>query len=204
MTCPSRTRSIEVREAAAEQQSQGHREDRMTTSRPGEEDEHPGDGDAGEDDHAQGCSREQPERDPGVLDMVDRERSSDVGRLAQSQGRRDDCLGRLVGRNRGPGDRRQPEPLPEPGPKRTPGAPLRDDAVGRRPDPDLRGGPGPFPYRSSFRLQSMHKVAQGIASSRSGGIWAPQLTQVPYVPASIRASAASMAASRRPSLASRV
>ena len=33
-----------------------------------------------------------------------------------------------------------------------------------------------------------------IASSRSGAIWAPQLTQIPYVPFSMRASARSASA----------
>src|SRR5512144_305613 len=45
-------------------------------------------------------------------------------------------------------------------------------------------------YPTAF-LQSMHRSAQGIASSRSSGIGLPQRSHVPYVPASIFARARS-------------
>ena len=137
--------------------------------------------------------------------MVNGERADHVDRLSEGERRGDDRLRRLVGGHRRTGHCQEPDPLPQPRGKRPPGAPLGDHAVRRRPDPDLRLGSsiGRYP-RSSFRLQSMHKVAQGIASSRSGAIWAPQLTQIPYVPFSMRASAASIAASSRPSVSSSV
>ena len=49
--------------------------------------------------------------------------------------------------------------------------------------------------RSWSRWQSMQSVAHGSASRRSSGICFPQLVHLPYVPFSIRVSAASISAS---------
>src|SRR5918911_2543463 len=100
----------EVRDAAADHEPERDRQDRVPRAGAAEEAEHPRDGDAREHDHDRRRAGEEAERDPGVLDVVDRERPEDVIRLVEREPARDDVLRELVGgdRRRRDGDEREP------------------------------------------------------------------------------------------------
>src|ERR687888_1684295 len=87
----------EVRDAAADHEPERDGQDRVPRARAGEEAEHPGDGDAGEHDHDRRRAREEAERDPRVLDVVDRERPDDLDLLVEPELARDELLRELVG-----------------------------------------------------------------------------------------------------------
>src|SRR5215211_739755 len=142
----------QIRDAAAEEQAERDRQDRVPATRSAEEDDHPAHGDGSQDNHARRRRRKEAKGDSGVLHVVDRERADHVDRLAEGERRRDDRLRHLVGRNRGPRDGDQRDPLAQSRAKRAPGAPLRNHAVRGRPHPDLRARPAGVSYRSSFRL----------------------------------------------------
>jgi hypothetical protein len=131
VTWPRRTRSIRFDALPP----------RVPTARPCEEDEHPGDRDAGEHDHDRRRRREEAKRDAGVVHMVDREWADDVDLLSEGELVRDDPLRQLVGSDRSERDQAEAHPLAGVRRKRAPGAEHRDDAVRRRPHPDL-GRPG--------------------------------------------------------------
>ncbi len=113
----------------------------MPCAGAGEENEHPGDGDTGEEDDGRRRRREQAEGDTGVLHVMDRERPDDVHRIPQLELRSNDRLRHLVGDDCRQGDGNERDPLAPPRGKRTPGGPLGDDPVRRRPDPNLGVGP---------------------------------------------------------------
>ena len=58
-------------------------------------------------DHDRGAAPEQPEGDPGVLDVVDRERPDDVDAVAELERPADDLLRELIGEDRRAGDERE-------------------------------------------------------------------------------------------------
>ena len=67
------------------------------------------------------------------------------------------------------------------------------ERVGRRADADVgAGAPARSRRAPASRLQSMQSDAHGYASSRSSAISPPQFAHIPYVPSSIRSSAASI------------
>ena len=111
--------------------------------------------------------------------------------------RRDDVLRQLVGDDRRERDRRERQPLCA--------ASRANERLARRRPARARPSPSRHERRAAAsgsltlprlcRLQSMQSDAQGCASSRSRGISLPQLAQVPYVPSSMRFSAASISAS---------
>jgi hypothetical protein len=68
----------EVRDAPSDQETERHREYGVARSRPREVDDHPGDGDDREDGHGRCPRREEPEGDPRVPDMMERERARHV------------------------------------------------------------------------------------------------------------------------------
>jgi len=148
---------------------------------------------------------EEPEGDAGVLDVVNRERADELDVLVQVQLAGDHVLGQLVGDHGGDRDRAQGEPVPRARGQRPRNDGDRRQAVGARSRPELllpgglRGQP-----RSCFRLSSMQRVAHGRASRRSVPIASPQLEQVPNVPSSIRARAASISFSTCVELSSSV
>ena len=80
-----------------------------------EEDEHPADRDRRDHDHDRGRAREEPECDPGVADVVDRERAGDLHLLAERQRASDDLFRQLVGSDRGDDDRSETDPLTQSG-----------------------------------------------------------------------------------------
>ncbi len=73
----------QVGDAPAEDESERDRKHRMTASRACEEPEHEADRDGRHGNHERRPAREEPERDPGVLDMVDGERPDDVDAVAE-------------------------------------------------------------------------------------------------------------------------
>jgi len=73
----------EVRDAAAEHEAECDREHGMPGARAREEDEHPEDCEGRQRDHDRGGAREETERDPGVMDVVDRERAGDLDLFAE-------------------------------------------------------------------------------------------------------------------------
>ena len=114
---------------------------------------------AGQHDHDRRRAREEAERDPGVLDVVDRERPDDVDLLVERELARDEVLRQLVG-ERAPPARSRPsaEPL------RAAGAP----ASARRPRPaarpsvvdPTRTSGSSAPARSTALLQALAVDAQ--------------------------------------------
>ena len=101
----------------------------MPRARAREEDEHPEDRERCQHDHDRGRAREEAERDPGVVDVVDRERAGDLDLLAERERPRDDLLRQLVGADGGDGDRAEPEPLARSRPRAA--APRRRSAAAR-------------------------------------------------------------------------
>src|SRR5579862_9606593 len=168
----------EVRRAPADHEPECDGQHRMPGARSHEEQQHPCDRDAGEDDDDGRRAREQPERDAGVLHVVDPERADDVDAVAESEVADDDVLGQLVGRDGRQADGEEPEPLDRAGAERA----LRHRDRRQR----IRGGtdsnvlPQRLGHRrSASRLQSMHSDAHGYASSRCSAI---SLLQAEHVP----------------------
>ena len=121
------------------------------------------------------------------------ERAEHVRRVAEVERAGDDPLRGLVGEHSGPRDGAEPEPLVRARRERALGDRDGRQAVGCGADPDVDR-----PWRGLAHLaraQSMQSSAQGSASSRSSPIGFPQFVQTPYVPSSIRPSAASIAPS---------
>src|SRR5439155_15813760 len=116
-------------------QAERDREDRMAGARAREEEEHPADGDRSENGHHGGRLREEPERDPGVLNVVDREGPEHVVLAVERELARDDVLRQLVGVEGGERDRPQRDPLMRTRRERALGSGDRSEAVGRRPHP---------------------------------------------------------------------
>ena len=102
-----------------------------------EEDEHPEHRERRERDHDGRRAREEAERDPGVVDVVDRERAGDLDLLAERERARDDLLRQLVRADRGGGDSGEPEPLARPAPSGRSRGRDRAQRVRRRPDADV-------------------------------------------------------------------
>src|SRR3954468_164939 len=102
----------EIGEAAADHEPQRHREYGMAGAGSGEEEEHPRDGDACREDDDGGRAREEAERNPRVLHVVDPERADDVHRLVEGEVARDQVLRQLVGGDRPERDRGSRRPLP--------------------------------------------------------------------------------------------
>ena len=75
----------QVRGRAADQEAERDRQHRMAGAGAREEDEHPADRDRRQRRHDRRRTREQPEGDPGVLDVVDRERAEHVERVAEGE-----------------------------------------------------------------------------------------------------------------------
>ena len=90
MTWPRRTRSARFEMLPPITRPSAIGQNRMSPSRASEVDEHPRDGDRGEDDDRRGRAREEPERDAGVLDVPDPERPEDVDTVAEREVRGDD------------------------------------------------------------------------------------------------------------------
>src|SRR5437870_2056152 len=86
----------QVREAAADHEAERDGQERVPSAGAREEREHPRDGEAGQDDHDRRRAREEPERDPGVLNVVDRERAEYAGVLVEGKPARDEVLRELV------------------------------------------------------------------------------------------------------------
>ena len=124
--------------------------------------------------------------------MPDHERADDVEPLAEPEIRGHDVLRQLVGDDRGQGDRPERQPLHPGGGERASHAGKRSQGVRRRADANLELSERLVHPPSALRLQSMQREAQGFASRRSTGISRPQFVHVPYVPSSIRFSAASI------------
>src|SRR5262245_28444917 len=101
----------EVGDAPAEDEAERDRQHRMASSGVREEHEHRADRDGGDRDHDRCAAPEEAEGDPGVLDVVDGERSDDVDALAEGEGPTDDLLRQLVGEDRGPRDDEERDPL---------------------------------------------------------------------------------------------
>jgi hypothetical protein len=101
----------QVRDASAENEAERHRQHGVTSARACEEEQHRShcDGRHGDDDRR--SASEQAERDPGVLDVVDRERPDDVDAFAERERSPDDLLRQLVGDDRGTRDDDENEPL---------------------------------------------------------------------------------------------
>src|SRR6187200_489263 len=87
----------EVRDAPTQDEPEGDGKHGVTATRASEEHEHRGDGDARDDDHDRRAAPEQPEGDPGVLDVMDGERSDDVDALSELERSPDDLFRQLVG-----------------------------------------------------------------------------------------------------------
>ena len=186
----------EVRDAAADHEPERNRQHRVARARAREEEQHPADGERGEDDDDRRRAREEAERDARVLHVVDRERPEHLHLVVERELRRDDVLRQLVGGDRGDGDRAEREPLGRAGRERALDRRERRERVGRGSDADVdRARVVDSVTALASRWQSMQSVAHGIASSRSSAIGFPQFAQVPYVPSSIRASAASICSS---------
>ena len=111
VTCPSRTRSsrFETLPPIDEAERDGHHG--MARARAREEDEHPGDRDRRQRDHDRRRAREEPERDAGVVDVVDRERPRDCTSSPSSSARATTCFVSWSADDGGPRDRREPDPL---------------------------------------------------------------------------------------------
>ena len=183
----------EVRDAAADDEPERDGQDRVPRARAAEEAEHPGDGEAGEHDHDRRRAREEAERDPRVLDVVDRERAEHPHLLVEREAARDDVLRELVGRDGCDRHRDQRDPLDRARGERPLGHGDRREPVGGGADADVDPARrGLAQARSPLRRQSMHCVAYGIASSRSSEIRCPQVSQIPNVPLAIRRSAPSI------------
>jgi hypothetical protein len=153
----------QVRDAPAKDETECDRKDRMASPRTGEEPEHQSHG-GGRHGYDEACpAREQPERDPRVLDVVYRERPDDVDAVSKRERSPDYLLGDLVGGYRRPGDEEESEPLTGAGGKRSLRARDRLERVCRRPDANVdqrRIGPCGFAHRCSWaRLSSMQRVA---------------------------------------------
>ena len=171
----------EVREAAADQQAERGGQHRMARAGAGEEDDHPDDRGRGDERDDRRRAGEEPERDAGVLDVVDRERPDDVHRLVERERARDDVLRHLVGDHRG-----DARPSRGPPTATAPAASERsatESGVSPSVDEPTRTS------RSLLRLaqparrwSSMQSRAHGSARSRSSPIGLPQTSQVPYVP----------------------
>src|SRR3954454_22514322 len=101
----------QVAEAAADHEAERNGQDRMPSSRPREEEQHPADCDRRQPDHRSGGAREEPECDAGVLHVVNPEDADDVVALVEHQMARDDRFRQLVGGDSGERDRRKAHPL---------------------------------------------------------------------------------------------
>ena len=124
----------QIGDAAADDEAERDGQDRVARPRPREEVEHPRHRSDGQQDHERRRACEQPEGDPGVLDVPDRKRPDDVHRLVEPELRGHDRLRQLIRTDRGERDGAQADPLRPAGAER----PLRDrdrrQAVGRRTD----------------------------------------------------------------------
>ncbi len=155
----------EVRDAAAEHEAHSHGQERMTPCGAREEHDQGRDCDRRQGDDDAGRVREEPERDPGVADAVDRERAEHPDGVSELERTGDDELRHLVGRGRGAGDDDQRRPLRR---SRGEGAPRARDGlerVRRRADANLqrslrRNDPCRLAHsRSSSCLHERHSVA---------------------------------------------
>ena len=95
----------EVAHAPADEEPEGHREDRVAGARLREVKEHPDDRAGGQEGDGGGPAREEAECDPRVVHVPDPERPDDVDGLAEAQLRDDDLLRQLVGCERRERDR---------------------------------------------------------------------------------------------------
>ena len=204
VTWPSRTRSSRLATLPPSTKPSATGSTGMAGARAGEEDEHPEHRERGQRDHDRRRAREETERDPGVVHVVDREGAGDLDLLAQRERPRDDLLRQLVGGDRGDA-RSSPSPshccLP------APSLPLagedRPQRVRRRADPDVDRAellaPSGLGHLCRFRASSMQSVVHGTASSRSAGISLPQADA-----GAVRRRPRSARAPRRPAAAGRV
>ena len=135
-----------------------------------------------------------PNAMPGVLDVVDRERPDDVHRVVERERARDDVLRHLVGDHGGERDRREPGPLPD---ARRRASARRPRAASARPSTSRRAHRGTC-CGSLNRRAAGRRCRGAPTGSRAAG---PRrsarrsVSHVPYVPSSIRASAASISSS---------
>ena len=167
----------QVRGRAADQQAERDRQHRVARAGAREEDEHPADRQRGQQRHDRRRAREEPEGDPGVLDVVDRERADHVQRprRARAATRRSASS---AGRRRSPRTTTAPRPAHWLGRAASERSADRDgrQRVRARADADVERPRGGLRHpRSSLRLQSMHCVVHGSASSRSSPIGWPQV-----------------------------
>jgi len=173
----------EVRDASAEHETERDGQHGMPTTGAREEDEHRADGNRRDGDDDGRPAPEEPERDAGVLDVIDRERADDVDAVPELERSPDDLLRELVGGDRRTGDDEENDPLRSSGAERAFGRRDRLQGVRGRADADVdRGDLGPRRLAqlcSSARLSSMQSLAYGTASSRSSSIGRPQLAQRP-------------------------
>ena len=102
----------EVRVAAADQEPERDRQHGMARAGAREEDEHPADRERGQHDHDRRRAREEAERDPGVLDVVDRERADDVRATRRARaGSRRSCFVSWSATIAASDDGAEPDPL---------------------------------------------------------------------------------------------
>jgi len=158
------TRSAGFGDAPAEDGPEGNGRHRMAPPRPGEEHGHRADGDRGHADDDGRPAAEEPECDPGVLDVVDRERPDDVDAVAERQRASDELLRELIGEDGRARDDDEHEPLRASGSEKPLGRGDRLERVRRRADADVdlrditrRGLAHELP--SSARWSSMQSVA---------------------------------------------
>ena len=168
-----------------------------------------GRGDGSQSDHGTRCAREETERDPRVLHVMNPEDAHDVIALVEREVARDDDLRELIRRHRGERDRGEAHPLHCAGAERALRNRDRPQAVLHRPDTDVGCANGPREGRighrcSAFLASSMQSEAHGYASRRSSAISLPHTVQMPKVPSSMRFSAASMSPRTRPEFSSSV
>ena len=152
---------------------------------------------AREEDDDRGRAREEPERDARVLDVMDGERAEHVRRSPSSASYvATSCFVSWSATTRRDRDGGEAEPLR--GSRASDARGGRDRRRGRR-STSRRGRRQPrrlaSPRLLGWRWSSMQSVAHGRASSRSAPIGLPQRSHLPYVPSSIRSSAAWIAAS---------
>ena len=192
----------QVRGTAPDQQAQRDRQDRMARAGAGEENEHPSDRQRSQRGDEPRRVREQAEGDPGVLDVMNRERAEHVHLVVERKLAGDDVLRHLVGEHGRRDDEAEPEPLRPACRQRPRGHRDRRQGIGGGTDPNVDRTRLAQPRLP--RASLAHTVAQGRCSSRSGSIGSPQAPQMPYVPSSMRFKAASISRSTLPEFSSSV